>query len=131
MRFTAFKSIMAAIVVTAASTGAHVAKAETSLKVPFSFTVSGKSMPAGVYTVQESTFHNMVIFRTRDASKSFSYTLQPGDDAPSASRVTLKFDDANGRHVLRAIQLGSRTTARLDNSPALEGFDPARLSQGR
>jgi hypothetical protein len=131
MRSTAFKFIMAAIVVTAASAGAHVAKAETTLKVPFSFIVSGKSMPAGLYTVQESTFHNLIIFRTKDASKSFSYTLQPGDDAPSASRVALKFDDANGRHILRAIQLGSRTTSRLDNAPAPQGFDPARLSQGR
>jgi hypothetical protein len=126
-----FKSIMAAIVVTTTAASGHVAKAETTLKVPFSFTVSGKTMPAGTYTVQETTFHNMVIFRNRDASKSFSYTLQPGDDAPSAGHVVLKFDAAGDRHALRAIQFGSRTTARLDNRSAPGNYESVRLSQGR
>ena len=130
MRFTALKSILAAIVVTTAASG-HIAKAETTLKVPFTFTVSGQTMPAGVYTVQESTSHNMVIFRNEDSSKSFSYTLQPGDDAPSAAHVALKFETAGDKHTLRSIQFGSRTTSRLDRAPIPGSYEPARLSQGR
>jgi hypothetical protein len=49
MRLTAIKSILAAIVVTTGALPGHVAKAETRLNVPFSFAVSGQTMPASVY----------------------------------------------------------------------------------
>lgn len=130
MRFMAIKSILAAIVVTAGASG-HVAKAETTLKVPFSFTVSGQTMPAGVYVVEQSPIHDMVIFRNKAASESFSYMLKPGDAAPSAAHVALKFATDGENHVLRSIQLGSRTTSRLDSLPVSGGFEPSRLSQGR
>ena len=130
MRFMAFKSVMAAVVLTAAGLGTHVAKAETALNVPFSFTVSGQTMPAGVYTVQEDTFHNKVILRNQDARKSFAYALRPGDPAPNEIHVSLKFETVGDTHILRWIQVGSKLTSRLDDRPATS-FDPARLSQGR
>src|SRR5215472_18684573 len=108
MKFTAIKSIMAAVVVTTAAMSAHSAKAETTLNVPFSFTVSGQTMPAGVYTVKQDTFHNMVIFRNQDASKSFSYTLRPGDANANQVHVSLKFESVGDSHVLRGIQFGSK-----------------------
>ena len=129
MRFTALKSILAAIVVTTAASSAHIAKAETTLNVPFSFTVSGQTMPAGVYTVQEDTFHNLVVLRNKAATKSFSYTLRPGDPAPNEVHVSLKFESNGDSHILRGIQFGSKMTSRLDNGPA--PYEPARLSQGR
>lgn len=131
MRFTAFKSILAAVVVTTATLSAHTAKAETALNVPFSFSVAGQTLPAGVYTVQEDTFHNRVIFRNRDASKSFSYALRPGDANANQVHVSLKFESAGDSHILRGIQYGTKTTARLEDGPAAGGYDPARLSQGR
>lgn len=129
MRFTALKSILAAVVVTTAALPAHIAKAETTLNVPFSFTVSGQAMPAGVYTVQEDTFHNVVILRNKAATRSFEYALRPGDPTGNSVHVALKFDSNGDSHVLRGIQFGSKTTSRLDNSPA--PYSPARLSQGR
>jgi hypothetical protein len=129
MRFTAFKSILAAVVITTASLSGHIAKAETALKVPFSFIVSGQTMPAGVYTVQEDTFHNRVTIRNREATKSFSYALLPGDPAPNEVHVTLRFEASGDTHILRGIQFGSKATARLDNAPA--PYDAARLSRGR
>jgi hypothetical protein len=131
MRFTKFKSIMAAIVVTTAVLSGHVAKAETTLKVPFSFTISGHTMPAGVYTVQEDTFHNAVILRNQDASKSFTYALRPGDATANQAHVSLKFESVGEGHVLRAIQFGSKMTSRLEDRPAPASYEPARLSQGR
>jgi len=127
----AFKSILAAIVVTTAALSTHAAKAETNLNVPFSFTVAGQSLPAGVYTVKEDTFHNMVILRSQDASKSFSYALRPGNPAPNEVRVTLHFESTGDNHVLRSIQFGSKITSRLDDGPAPSSYEPARLSQGR
>ena len=131
MPFAALKSIMAAIVVTTASLSAHIAKAETTLKVPFSFTVSGQTMPAGVYTVQEDTMHNKVILRNQDASKSFSYALRPGESNNGQAHVSLKFESSGYNHVLRGIQFGAKETSRLDDGPAPNGYEPARLSQGR
>jgi hypothetical protein len=130
MRFITFKSALAAVVITAGALGTHAAKAETLLNVPFSFTVAGQAMPAGVYTVQQDNLHNVVVLRNHAATKSFTYTLRPGDQATSQSHVTLKFEADGESHILRSIQVGSKETSRLD-SIAPTVFDPARLSQGR
>jgi len=131
MRFNPFKSALAAIVITAGALGTHVAKAETSLNVPFSFTVAGHVMPAGVYLVQNDTFHNVVILRNQAATKSFTYALRPGDKAADEKNITLKFESDGDSHILRRIQVGSKVTAQLEDKPAPTGYDPARLSQGR
>jgi len=131
MRFMAFKSVMAAVVLTTAGLGTHMAKAETTLNVPFSFTVAGQTMPAGVYTVKQDVFHNVVILSNEDGRKSFSYALRPGDPAPNEVHTSLKFEAVGDTHILRWIQVGSKLTSRLDDRSAPAGFDPARLSQGR
>ena len=110
MRFPAIKSILAAVVVTTAALSAHNAKAETTLNVPFSFTVSGQAMPAGVYTVQEDTFHNVVVLRNKAATRSFATRCGPGDPAPNEVHVALKFESNGENHVLRGIQFGSKPT---------------------
>lgn len=130
MRFMTLKSTLAAIVVTTAALCTHPAKAETTLKVPFSFTVAGQTLPAGFYRVSQDTFRNMVTLQSKDGSKSFSYTLGPGDPAPGDIHVALKFETSGDTHTLYKIQVGSRVTSRLD-APAPSGYDPARLSQGR
>ncbi len=131
MRFMISKSILAAIVITAGAATTHTAKAETTLKVPFSFTVAGQSMPAGLYTVEQDNFHNLVTLKSKDASKSFSAVLVPGDPAPNDVHVALKFEAAGGTHTLKTIQYGARVSTRLDSAPRETGYDPARLSQGR
>ena len=132
MRFMVSKSILAAIVITAGGLATHPAKAaETTLKVPFSFTVAGKSMPAGLYTVEEDTYHNMVTLKSHDATKCFSAVLKPGDPAPGDNHVALKFDESGNAHILKSIQYGSKVTSPLDKGERESGFDPSRLSQGR
>src|SRR5579864_4704823 len=131
MRFMAFKSILAAVVVTTATLGAQAAKAETALNVPFSFTVAGQTMPAGVYTIKQDLSHNTVILMNRNASKSFAYALRQGDPASNEAHVSLKFETEGDTHILRWIQVGSKLTSRMEDRPAPTGYDPARLSQGR
>jgi hypothetical protein len=126
-----FKSILAAIVITAGALGTHNAMAETTLKVPFSFTVAGQSMPAGVYSVSKDSLHGMVILKSMDASKTFSAVLVPGDPAPSDTHVALKFDQSGNGHTLKSIQYGARTTSSLEQGTRERGYDPTRLSQGR
>jgi hypothetical protein len=131
MRFMTVKSILAAIVLTTAALSTHAAKAETNLNVPFNFTVAGQTMPAGVYTVQQDIFHNMVTLRNKDASRSFAYVLRPGDPTSNEVHVSLKFQNSGEGHILQSIQVGSRTTTRLDAPLAPGNYEPARLSQGR
>lgn len=124
-----FKALLAAIVITAGGLATHTAAAET-LKVPFSFTVAGQSMPAGVYSVSKDSLHNVVVLKSMDASKTFSAVLVPGDPAPNDTHVTLKFDQSGNGHTLKAIQYGPRTTSSLELTRE-PGYDPTRLSQGR
>ena len=131
MRFMTLKSILAAIVLTTAALSTHAAKAETTLNVPFNFTVAGQTMPAGVYTVDQDIFHNMVTLRNKDASRSFAYVLRPGDPTSNEVHVSLKFQASRDGHTLQSIQIGSRTTTRLDAPTAPGNYEPARLSQGR
>ena len=92
MRFMVSKSILAAVVLTSATLITHAAKAETILNVPFSFTVAGQSMPAGLYAVSQDTYHNQVTLKAKDAQKSFSAVLVPGDPNPNEIHVALKFE---------------------------------------
>jgi hypothetical protein len=126
-----FKAILAAIVITAGGLATHTAAAETTFKVPFSFTVAGQSMPAGVYSVSKDSVHNVVVLKSMDASKTFSAVLVPGDPAPNDTHVALKFDQSGNGHTLKAIQYGARTTSSLEQGVGDKGYDPARLSQGR
>ena len=125
-----FKSILAAIVITAGSLATHTAAAETTLKVPFSFTVAGQSMPAGVYSVSKDRINNVVTLKSMDASKTFSAVLVPGDPAPNDTHVALKFDQSGNGHALKSIQYGALTTSSLEQARE-PGYDPTRLSQGR
>lgn len=125
-----FKSILAAIVITAGGLATHTAMAESTLTVPFSFTVAGQSMPAGVYSVSKDA-HNLVTLKSMDAPKSFSAVLVPGDPAPSDTHVALKFDQSGNGHTLKSIQYGGRTTPSLERATSERGYDPTRLSQGR
>lgn len=126
-----FKAILAAIVITAGGLATHTAAAETTLKVPFSFTVAGQSMPAGVYSVSKDSVHNVVILKSMDASKTFAAVLVPGDPAPNDRHVSLKFDQSGNGHTLKSIQYGAETTSSLERGMREPGYDPTRLSQGR
>jgi hypothetical protein len=131
MRFMIPKFVLAAVVITTAATlTTHSAKAETTLNVPFSFTVAGQSMPAGLYSVEQDVFHNTVILRSKQDSKSFSAVLVPGDPSPSELHIALTFETSGGTHSLKTIQYGGRITSRLNQAPR-ESFEPSRLSQGR
>jgi hypothetical protein len=123
------KSILAAVVLTSASLITHAAKAETILKVPFSFTVAGQSMPAGLYAVSQDNYHNLVTLKSKDSPKSFSAVLVPGDPNPNEIHVALKFAENGNKHTLETIQYGPRVTLRLDKINEHESG--ARLSQGR
>lgn len=131
MRTFVSKFVLAALVAATAAITPHLASAETTVRVPFDFTVQGKAMPAGVYIISQDGFNNMVTLMDKDTAKGFSVILRPGDASPGDRHVSLKFEDIGDSHVLRSVQYKSRTSPLLSNKSKALAYSPSRLSQGR
>jgi hypothetical protein len=127
MRIILRTLVLAPVVMAAAVLATNTAMAEsTNIKVPFSFTVAGKVCPAGIYLVQKDLTQSLVTLQSKDGTKSFTWTLSPGDAAPTDTAVKLKFDEVGNSHTLRAVQYGPLETYKLgafkhaQHSPATE-----------
>jgi hypothetical protein len=107
--------VLAPAVIAAAALATNTAMAETTVKVPFSFTVAGKNCPAGLYSIQwESTHGNLVTLKSKEVPQSFTWVVGPGDPTPGDTAVVLRFDELGEMHALRSVQYGSQITSRLD-----------------
>ncbi|MHB1936011.1 MAG: hypothetical protein ACYCOR_05435 [Acidobacteriaceae bacterium] len=115
MRSKLHTVLASAVFMATAALATNSAKAETILKVPFSFTVAGKTCPAGRYSVKENAIGSYVTLTNQDSSRVFTWTLGPGTPDPTANDVVLKFDISGQTHALRSVQIGSMITSRLDN----------------
>jgi hypothetical protein len=108
------KIILASAFGVAATLGANTAFAATTVKVPFSFTVAGKTLPAGNYHVNRDSTGSFVTLESLESSQSFTWVLSPGQPDPYDEKVALRFHDRGDTHVLQSIQCGSMITPRLD-----------------
>jgi hypothetical protein len=107
--------VLAPAVMAAAALATNTAMAET-VKVPFNFTVAGKDMPAGYYSVRREISQNMVTLRSTETSQSFTWVVGPGNPDPKDTAVTLRFDQLGQDHVLQSVQYGPLITAKLDKN---------------
>ena len=114
MRINLRNTILAPAVLAVATFAAVSAHADATLKVPFSFTAAGKDCPAGLYTVSKDITHNLVTLKSKEATRSFTWVVGPGDPAPNSTAVTLRFNETGSNHELRSVQYGSNITSRLD-----------------
>jgi len=131
MRFTLRSLFLAPVVMAAAALATNTAMAETkTLKVPFSFTVAGKTCPAGYYSVQKDLTKGLVTLQSQDGKESFMWTLSPGDAEPNDTAVKLKFDEVGDAHFLREVQYGYLAASKLDESKHSEHATAMR-GQGR
>jgi hypothetical protein len=105
--------VLAPAVMAAAALATNTAMAE-AVKVPFSFTVAGKNLPAGYYSVQCEISHNMVTLRSSETRQSFTWIIAPGNPAPTDTAVILRFDELGQEHALQSVQYGPMITSRLD-----------------
>jgi len=101
--FTA-TAALASIPALAATAGA------TMLHVPFSFTVAGKSLPAGDYLVKRDT-GNFISLASADGSSNHSWISNVGDKTDG--RVVLHFGVDGQNHILESVQYGALVTPRL------------------
>jgi hypothetical protein len=111
-KFSTLVLASAALAAVALTTIPAVASATTTLNVPFSFTVNGRSLPAGAYSVQRDDSGNFVRLQGRDPSQNFVWVASPA--TIKGDRVVLKFDSQGQTHVLQSIQYGPVITTRLD-----------------
>jgi hypothetical protein len=114
MKNTLRTVVMAAIAVTAIAVGTASAQAASLIKVPFDFKVGNQICPAGDYVVTPGFNHNLVVLKSKDAKYGFSWLLAPGNEAPGASGVTLKFDEVGGSEFLHSVTYGWQTTPTID-----------------
>lgn len=130
MRFKFPTLILAPAVLAAAALAINPAMAETkTLKIPFSFTVEGKSLPAGLYTVQRDHPGSFVKLQSMDLSQSFTWLASPS--ATKTDRVILHFEEQGQTHVLQSVQYGALETPRLTKNikgikGVIEEISPAR-----
>jgi hypothetical protein len=110
-KLSTFVLASAALAAVALTTIPAVAATSTTLKVPFSFTVDGQSLPAGEYAVARDDGGNFVSLRSKVTSQSFTWVASP--TATNNERVILKFDGQSQEHALQSIQYGPLVTAKL------------------
>ena len=81
------------------------------INVPFSFTVHGKSLPAGTYQVRWDGTGNFVTIQNGNAIETFLWNAY--ETAKADPRVTLRFKEQGQDHALQSIQYGALTTPQL------------------
>jgi hypothetical protein len=123
--------VLAPAVMAAAALVTSPAMAETTIKVPFTFTVAGKIFPAGRYLVIRADSGSFVTLANRESSQSATWVLGPGTPDPTENRIALKFDEVGRTHVLQSIQYGSMITSKLDKKSTASERDSEPVSGGR
>lgn len=115
MKLMTYKLVLASAFIAAAFTSV-AAKAQTILNIPFSFNVGHSIVPAGAYSVERSgaPWGGFVTMKNVQSNASFTWTVSPGDPAPTDTRIVLRFDEIGQMHLLRSVQYHSMITSRLD-----------------
>ena len=127
MRSILRKVIVASVFGAAVALVGNSAMAATRVNVPFSFSVAGKTLPAGGYHLVHDPSSAFVTLRSLDSNASYTWLLNPGPSEYD-KKIALKFEDRNGKHVLESVQYGSMVTPRLDKSRSI---DIERESRGQ
>ena len=106
---------IAPAVIMAVTLAANPAVAETtSIKVPFSFEVAGKTFPAGDYSIRHDIGTYFVTLASKASPQNFSSVVGPGEPSLRDYKIALKFDLVGQTHLLQSIQCGTMITSKLD-----------------
>ena len=116
MRITLRSLVLTLVVLAAAAFTTKTASAEVNLRVPFNFNVNGKTLPAGLYSVQRDLGSSFVKLTSPDSKLVGQWILQSSDANPTDTAITLRFDEGEGSYALRSIQYKAGITKRLDKN---------------
>ncbi|MGA2537324.1 MAG: hypothetical protein ABSF53_15005 [Terracidiphilus sp.] len=113
---TKFRTLVlasAALAAVALASIPAMASTAKTLKVPFNFTVQGKSFPAGEYLVTRNDLGTMVEIQSKDYAHNFTWLAEATGTDPY--HVALSFDVDGQDHILRSIKFG-----RLQSPPLVK-----------
>jgi hypothetical protein len=131
MRSILHSLVLAPALLAAAAFTTTSAKAETTVNVPFTFTVAGKPCPAGLYILQRDPIHSFVTLMGKNAPVGFNWNLGPGDGVVKESNIKLSFEKEGEGYALESIQYGSQATHRLNKKPKDSEHRQTRILQGQ
>jgi hypothetical protein len=132
MQFIHHRLALAPVVIMAVALAANPAVAETTtVTVPFSFKVAGKTFPAGDYWIRHDDRGNFVTLAPQGSSQSFSSIIGPGVPSPWEYKIALKFDLVGQTHLLQSIQYGTMITGKLDKEALKSERSSEEYSSGR
>jgi len=129
MRLNLTSLVLAPALLAAAAVAPQPASAAV-LHVPFAFTVSGQTLPAGEYTVNRDSRCGFVSLQSADGKANFDWVIGPGEPAPSATGVKMTFDVSGSGYALRSIQYNALITNRLDKNLHQNEDRPAHVIRG-
>jgi hypothetical protein len=135
MKSTFSKFVLASAVVAAAAAFTAIpamaaTESAANINVPFSFTVHGKSLPAGTYQVRWDGTGNFVTMQNSTAVQTFLW--RPTESATTDRRVILRFEEHGQQHVLQSIRYGAMTTPQLTRKARKnEEISPLYRSEGQ
>ncbi|MGA3046567.1 MAG: hypothetical protein ABSD67_08095 [Terracidiphilus sp.] len=106
----------AILAVAALATIPAVAETTATVKVPFNFTVAGRNLPAGNYSVERDVRGVFVTLQSQQTAQSFVWIASPSSTKTAAASLT--FDQEGQNYTLRSVQSGPVVTPRLDRKKA-------------
>lgn len=129
MRLNLRSLFLAPALLAAAAVTPQLASAAV-LHVPFAFTVSGHTLPAGEYTVNHDLRGSFVTLKSADGTQSFNWMLSPGEPSPDSTKVAMLFDVTDSGYVLQSVQYGGMITRKLDKKLHLNEDRPVHIIRG-
>ena len=97
------------IVLLSVSAAAQYARRVIRVQIPFEFTVSGRSMPAGDYTIVCLAPDRLELRDTQSHAFAWALTL-PGESPEKNVSTTLEFSTVDGEHALTEVRVKNETT---------------------
>lgn len=86
-----------------ATAGSAMAQETLAVKVPFSFLVNGRTLPAGNYTITRDSMASSVYLIRGDKVGTFVATVPAGGHDPSGNRPSVTFVRHENEYKLSAI----------------------------
>ena len=105
------------IVITLTVTGLAGLHSTVTAKIPFDFMVSGKTLPAGIYTIAQGTSKSTLVIRSRDNRVAIgALTMEATDKSKAQARLV--FRRYGNQHFLAQVYDGGSEGQELPKSKA-------------
>jgi hypothetical protein len=104
--------------------------ADTLVTVPFTFNVAGRDCPAGLYSVHRDLSSGLVILRSMDRSRTFSWFAGSGEPGPTIAE-SFCASTTWAKQTLQSIQYQTIITSRLDKAKKESEYVAPRTMAGQ